>query len=793
MEDKRNKNLGPENFEFIQQDSKIFDKKFETKPIGYFKDAMIRFSKNRTNVIATTILFIIVLCSIIIPIVSTKNVEDFDGNFNDLPPRMPYLENIGIFDGTRYYDDQAVDLNRPYSLDETLYVPKIVDYDELIVEGTLTNYIDSCTGKVEDCIGGINTIRNKANYPYTTIMSPYYDAAMWTNNAKNPILEIDIEEFRGEGYIEVYYVDIPFTKLDNGSEADIKKNGEDYIYDDNYQDKFRVCSAQDILDGDMAVDGSVCTEDALLHEDELELPVPTLIGTFDANDLDENGKVTIDLTTIGMNAFSASKFFQIRYYSPDNTSLLVLNSVSVIHDKDANATSMLEGEYYEITAVGTTDFTLFGAPDNEVGTIFKVEYQADLYDEEGDLLEELPYGDGTVKEYLGHWEGFYLSMWDLDRIEALKGDDAVKAGQFAREDGLITYSTYKYREYDAIFFPETYKAYPMSFLNEQFEKFGYENEGDICYTYRFDPETGKIIDDPTEGMEDAYLLPEHYPRKTIHPDCPIKEITRTTTIEYKDGIPYFSYVVEASTMQLEGYTELPYFLFGTDSYGRDLFTLLWIATRTSLMLGVVVAFINVSIGIVYGAVSGYYGGKTDLIMQRISEVIGRIPWLVTLSIMVSLFGPGIQTLILILVVSGWIGIASVTRTQFYRYKGREYVLASRTLGAKDGRLIFRHILPNGIGTIITASILSVPYVIFAESTISYLGYGIGHGQNFNVFGIKMSGVSVGVLLADGREYLQTQPYITLFPAVLISILMITFNMFGNALRDAFNPALRGSE
>jgi ABC-type dipeptide/oligopeptide/nickel transport system permease subunit len=200
------------------------------------------------------------------------------------------------------------------------------------------------------------------------------------------------------------------------------------------------------------------------------------------------------------------------------------------------------------------------------------------------------------------------------------------------------------------------------------------------------------------------------------------------------------------------------------------------------------------VGVVYGSVSGYYGGVTDLIMERFSEVVGRIPWLVTLSIFVALIGPGFWTLILILIVSGWIGVASVTRTQFYRYKGREYVLASRVLGAKDGRLIFRHILPNGIGTIITASVLMIPGVIFAESTISYLGYGIGEGQSFSFLGLfTLSGSSLGVLLNNSRSELLDKPYLTVFPAVIISILMITFNMFGNALRDAFNPSLRGSE
>ncbi|MFP4187464.1 MAG: ABC transporter permease, partial [Acholeplasmataceae bacterium] len=202
----------------------------------------------------------------------------------------------------------------------------------------------------------------------------------------------------------------------------------------------------------------------------------------------------------------------------------------------------------------------------------------------------------------------------------------------------------------------------------------------------------------------------------------------------------------------------------------------------------------ISIGIVYGAIEGYYGGTVDLLMERFGEIIGRIPFLVWLGLFVIILGPGVLTLIVLLTITGWLGVASTTRTQFYRYKGREYVLASRTMGAKDSRIIFRHILPNGIGTIITASILMIPAVIFSESTISYLGYGIGHGQSFKVLGLfELSGVSIGVLLADGRTSLVDRPYLTMFPAVIISILMITFNMFGNALRDAFNPSLRGSE
>ncbi len=224
-----------------------------------------------------------------------------------------------------------------------------------------------------------------------------------------------------------------------------------------------------------------------------------------------------------------------------------------------------------------------------------------------------------------------------------------------------------------------------------------------------------------------------------------------------------------------------------------MFSLVWVGLRTSLYIGVLTTFINVAIGVTYGAISGYYGGTTDLLMQRFAELIGRMPWLVVLSIMVVMFGSGINTLIITIIIDGWVGMQSVTRMQFYRYKGREYVLASRTMGAKDARLIFKHILPNGIGTLITSSILAIPGVIFLEASLSYLGYGIGHGNSFNVLGMEFTGVSIGVLLADARVYLLSYPYLTIFPSLIISILMITFNMFGNALRDAFNPSLRGAE
>ena len=144
----------------------------------------------------------------------------------------------------------------------------------------------------------------------------------------------------------------------------------------------------------------------------------------------------------------------------------------------------------------------------------------------------------------------------------------------------------------------------------------------------------------------------------------------------------------------------------------------------------------------------------------------------------------VPSLLFAFVLTGWIGIAHRVRTQFYRFKNSEYVLAARTLGARDSRLIFRHVLPNSLGTIITGTVLIIPGVIFSESMLTYLG----------IVNLETSGLtSIGTMLSNGQAYLSTYPHIIAFPAVFISLLEISFNLFGNGLRDAFNPSLRGAE
>jgi len=235
------------------------------------------------------------------------------------------------------------------------------------------------------------------------------------------------------------------------------------------------------------------------------------------------------------------------------------------------------------------------------------------------------------------------------------------------------------------------------------------------------------------------------------------------------------------------YGKEPMYLFGSDDLGRDIFVRLGSGARLSIGLGFSVAFINIIIGVIYGAIEGYYGGTADLIMERIADILYEIPSIIILTLFQIHFAQKVgvvPSLLFAFVLTGWIGTASRVRMQFYRFKRQEYVLAARTLGASDGRIIFRHILPNAIGTIITGSILMVPSVIFSESILSFLGI------------VDLSGssiTSIGAMLNSGQAQLAYYPHAIFFPALFISLLMISFNVFGNGLRDAFNPSLRGVE
>lgn len=220
--------------------------------------------------------------------------------------------------------------------------------------------------------------------------------------------------------------------------------------------------------------------------------------------------------------------------------------------------------------------------------------------------------------------------------------------------------------------------------------------------------------------------------------------------------------------------------FGTDDLGRDLWTRVWMGGRISLFIGVTAAVIEMGIGILYGGLMGYLGGRVDDIMMRIVEIIYGIPSLLLQILMMVVLGPGVGTIILVFVLTGWIGMARLVRGQVLQLKEQEFVLAARTLGARPLWIIFRHLLPNCMGPILVSVTMGVPAAIFLEAALSFIG-----------LGVPMPLASWGSLANDGYQWMRLFPWTLIFPAAAIALTMLAFNLFGDGLRDALDPRLRG--
>jgi oligopeptide transport system permease protein len=219
--------------------------------------------------------------------------------------------------------------------------------------------------------------------------------------------------------------------------------------------------------------------------------------------------------------------------------------------------------------------------------------------------------------------------------------------------------------------------------------------------------------------------------------------------------------------------------FGTDDFGRDQWVRIWWGTRISLFIGLTAAVLDFTIGIMYGGISAYFGGRVDDIMQRFIEIIYGIPYLILIILLIMVIGPGVFTIILALATTGWVGMARLVRGQILSLKEQEYVLAARTLGASPARIILRHLIPNALGIIIVNVTFTVPAAIFAEAFLSFIG-----------LGIKVPLASLGSLLNDGVGSMRNFPWRLIFPSVVFSLIMLSFNLLGDGLRDALDPRLR---
>ena len=240
-----------------------------------------------------------------------------------------------------------------------------------------------------------------------------------------------------------------------------------------------------------------------------------------------------------------------------------------------------------------------------------------------------------------------------------------------------------------------------------------------------------------------------------------------------------------SEMDIEAIHSLPSAAhwLGCDSTGRDQWVRIWMGARVSLSIGLISALVNMCVGAVIGGLCGYYGGKLDMIVMRIVDILYVIPSLIiTILVMMVIGQGGVMPLIIALCIVGWIGTCRFVRGEVYRLKEQDFVMAAKVLGVPDFPIIIRHIIPNIMGMLITNLCMAIPGAIFQEAFLSYIG-----------LGIKPPNCSWGILAKEGIQYLRTYPHEVIIPAFFICTTMLALNLLGNGLRDVVDPRLRGTD
>lgn len=243
--------------------------------------------------------------------------------------------------------------------------------------------------------------------------------------------------------------------------------------------------------------------------------------------------------------------------------------------------------------------------------------------------------------------------------------------------------------------------------------------------------------------------------------------------------PNFQVLSDGVAVDIDKNVRNKTYIWGSDTLGRDLFIRVIYGARISLTIGFVAALVNFFIGVIYGGISGYMGGRVDELMMRIVDIISTIPMMLYVILLMVVLKPGLTTIIIALSLTFWVRMARIVRGQVLQLKEQEYILAATSLGASLPRIMMRHLIPNAMGPIMVALTMQIPSAIFTEAFLSFIGLGVSAPQ-----------ASWGTLCNDALSGLYTYPYQLFFPAFAISITLISFNLLGDGLRDALDPKLR---
>ena len=219
--------------------------------------------------------------------------------------------------------------------------------------------------------------------------------------------------------------------------------------------------------------------------------------------------------------------------------------------------------------------------------------------------------------------------------------------------------------------------------------------------------------------------------------------------------------------------------FGTDQFGRDQWARIWYGTRISLLIGLVAALLNLFIGVIYGAVSAMIGGRVDAIMQSIIEILVGVPHLIIVILFMMILPPGVGTIVIAMSITGWVNMARLVRAQILKLKNQEFVMAAKLLGTSGWKMIMKHLVPNTVSVIVIQIMFAIPSAIFTEAFLSFIGVGLAAPK-----------ASLGVLINDGYKMLRAAPYMLIYPALAIILIMVCFSILGDGLRDALDPRMK---
>ena len=841
MLDNNLNNLPKEKFVLVNENKKLHDKELVTKPIGFFRDAMNRFAKNKGSIVAAIVIGVLVLFAIIAPIISPYTVSYNDDYYKYLLPKVFDSEYFDFLDGSKNVNTNFITFVEHYSKGvETGYnAIKRQDYHYNEKNDNYSYRLNTYNAVGTVFMKSVSrsdyyAIQNYQDKTGIQIIYPITDVAKRPKNQKNvdnaniwyetepdPNSSNDIPtnyNINSDGSIELKNIYKTYSAPVLNSTQTINNSARVKVVakDDGY-------ALNVFVKAGATYSGELLKEDKNIGYLYVEVESGVNNATYLVDSLDKSAKFIYDAT------YHTFKTNVTGHTDPNDDGLYFFglpleqgSAMNLIKESELAGGQYLPASLYENSEVvdafelnkeyifagnrGKHEVIKYFAGDILNGSLKVVNSSGKQFTFEevtGGYRIKIP---AKPASYLG-----VSADGDSNRFDSL----------LASNPELVSKATVW--TYDNVngYLKATITGHTTASLDKEYI-LGFDSgaEGELKVKMITPDEisdtvfplklaTGDsfdVVETITTGKQ--YLIAY---RNTIHNDIFFyvdgnfkgdnyfskKRFEGENNYLYdyaiqKDGdqfeirVCYYEYYRYYHSEILHDRISKPHFFFGTTKTGQDIFTCLASGARFSFILAIVVASVNLVVGAIYGAIEGYYGGKVDMIMERIVEILSAVPFMIVITLLKYHMTKTPPALLLFIAffLTGWIGMSGLVRMQFYRFKNQEYVLAARTLGASDPRIMFKHIFPNALGTIVTSCVLVIPGMIFSETSLSYLGI-------INLNSGDMT--SVGTLLADAQGFIDTYPHMILFPALFISLLMLSFNLFGNGLRDAFNPSLRGTE